>query len=89
MIAAAIFAFPFSPGYEGNSLEIGDMFGMVIGTLFLLGGISAALISSIGLIQRKRWWRTASIVNSTLSLLIVPIGTIIGILALSFLFKTE
>jgi hypothetical protein len=89
IIAAAIFAFPFSPGYEGTSVEIGDVFGMIIGTLFLIGCTSIAMTSGIGLLKGKRWGRIISIINATLSLFLVPIGTVIGILVLIYLLKPE
>jgi hypothetical protein len=89
IIAAAIFAFPFSPGYEGTSVEIGDVFGMIVGTLFLIGCTSIAIASGIGLLRGKRWGRIISIVNAALSLLLVPIGTVIGILVMIYLLKAE
>jgi len=89
IIAAAVFAFPFSPGYEGTSVEVGDVFGMIVGTLFLLGCIGVAIASGIGLVKGKRWGRLVSIVNAALSLMLVPIGTIAGILVLIYLMKPE
>ena len=89
IIAVAVFAFPFSPGYEGTNVDAGDIFGMTVGTLFLLTCLSIAIASGIGLLQGKRWGRIMSIINTVLSLLIVPIGTIAGILVLIYSTRLE
>lgn len=89
IIAAVIFAYPFSPGYEGTTVETGDIVGMIVGTLFLLACLSIAIASGIGLLKGKRWARIVTIVNAALSLLLVPIGTFAGILVLAYLMKSE
>jgi hypothetical protein len=87
--AAAVFAFPFSPGYEGSSVEIGDIFGMIAGTMFLLGCLGVSLASGVGLLHKKSWAQVVSIVSSALSIFLVPIGTVAGILALIYLLKSR
>jgi hypothetical protein len=89
IIAAAVFAFPFSPGYEGTSAEVGDVFGMILGSVFLLSCLGISLASGIGLLHRKSWGRIVSIISSALSILLVPIGTVVGILALIYLLKPQ
>lgn len=89
LIAAVLFAYPFSPGYEGTTVETGDVLGMIVGTLFLLTCLSIAITSGIGLVKGKSWGRIVSIVNAVLSLLIVPIGTVAGILVLIYLMRSE
>ena len=70
-------------------MDIGDVFGMIVGTLFLIGCMSIAIVSGIGLMREKRWGRVVGIVNAALSILLVPIGTVIGILVLIYLLKPE
>ena len=48
-----------------------------------------ALMGGIGLLQGKEWGRILSIVQAALSLFWVPVGTVIGILVLVYLTKSE
>lgn len=89
LVATALFAYPFSPGYEGTTLETGDVFGMVVGTLLLLGCVGVSMASGVGLLKEKSWGRAAGIANAVLSVFLVPIGTVIGLLALVYLLRPE
>ena len=48
-----------------------------------------ALMGGIGLLKGREWGRILSIVHAALSLFWVPVGTVIGILILIYLTKTE
>jgi len=43
----------------------------------------------MGILSRKEWGRAFSLVHAALSLLCIPIGTIIGILVIVYLIKPE
>jgi hypothetical protein len=48
-----------------------------------------ALMGGIGLLQGKRWGRILSIAHAALSLFWVPVGTVIGILAIIYLTRAD
>ena len=87
---AAIFVFAF-PGvcYNMGPPDPGTIFGLSIGILVLLCGASIGVAGGIGLLMGKGWGRIVTIVRAALSLLHIPIGTIIGILVLIYLTKSE
>ena len=90
--AIAIFAFPGALGHYGAvnvGSDIGAIFGLSIAILFLLCCIGLSVAGGIGLLLGKTWGRIVSIVNAVLSLLSIPIGTVIGILVLIYLTRTE
>jgi len=89
LIAMGVFAFPFSPGYEGAYASIGDIYGMTIGTIALIGSLCLFIAGGIGLLKAKSWGRIVSIVSSVLVLFAFPVGTVIGILSLIYLSKPE
>jgi uncharacterized membrane protein (DUF2068 family) len=84
----AVFAFP-EVIRSSESAELAGLFGLSIAVLVLLcfGGI--ALAGGIGLLKRKRWGRTMSIIHAAISVLNVPIGTVVGALTILYLTRTE
>ena len=86
--AMAIFAFP-STMYMWNMPRAGAIFGMSIGVLVLVLFVALAIAAGIGLLMGKEWGRIMAIVHSALSLLSIPFGTIIGALALAYLFSAD
>ena len=82
--AIAVFAFP-----ESGPADIGTIFGLSIGIFFLLCFIGLSIAGGVGLLMGKNWGRIVSIVNAALNLLSIPIGTVIGILVLIYLTKSE
>ena len=82
--AIAIFAFP-----KAGPADIGTIFGLSIGIFFLLCFIGLSVAGGIGLLAGKYWGRMVSIINAALGLLSIPIGTVIGILVLIYLTKSE
>ncbi|UCG10118.1 MAG: hypothetical protein JSW30_05195 [Dehalococcoidia bacterium] len=82
--AIALFAFP-----KAGPADIGTIFGLSIAIFFLLAFIGLSIAGGIGLLMGKNWGRIISIVNAALNLLNIPIGTIIGVLVLIYLTKSE
>ncbi len=105
IVAIAVFAFPavlgvwgnidwgYSYGYgmigDGNMPMVGAIFGLSVAILFLLCFLAVAVLGGIGLLTGKEWGRITGIVHSALSLVCVPVGTVIGILAIIYLVKPE
>jgi hypothetical protein len=88
MAAIAIFAYPAV--LELDRMEkLGAMFGLTIGMLVLFIALVVGIAGGIGLIMGKEWGRVLSLIRAALSLLSVPIGTIIGILVILYLIKPE
>ena len=76
-------------GMGGNG-EMGAMIG--IGTVcWVVFGILALIYFAIayGLLKGQHWARIAAIIFAILSLFSIPIGTIIGIIVLWYLFKPD
>jgi len=82
--AIAVFAFP-----KAGPADAGTIFGLSIAIFFLTVFIGLSIAGGVGLLMGKNWGRIISIVNAALSLLNIPIGTIIGILVLIYLTKSE
>ena len=90
--AIAIFAFPGALGYYGRvhvAYDIGAIFGLSIAVLFLLAFIALSVAGGIGVLLGKAWGRIISIINAVLGLLNIPIGTVIGVLVLVYLMRTD
>ncbi|UCG82673.1 MAG: hypothetical protein JSW38_10870 [Dehalococcoidia bacterium] len=82
IIAIAVFAFP-------DTNDVGGYFGLSIATIVLLSYFCLAMGGGIGLLMRKQWGRTLSIIYGAISLLYIPFGTIIGALILFYLFRSK
>ena len=82
--AIAIFAFP-----KAGPADVGTIFGLSIGIFFLLCFVGLSVAGGIGLLLGKNWGRIVSIVNAALNLISIPIGTIIGVLVLIYLTRSE
>ena len=88
VIAIAVFAFP-QVTMLGNIARVGGLFGLSVGMVLLLAYLALSAIAGIGLIMGKEWGRISAIIHAAVSLLRIPFGTIIGILALIYLVKPE
>ena len=90
--AIAIFAFPGALGHYSvvkMGIDIGAIFGLSIAILVLLCCIGLSVAGGIGLLLGKAWGRIVSIVNAVINLLNIPIGTVIGVLVLIYLTRSE
>ena len=88
LLAIALFAFPAVFQTWGRTYLAG-IFGLSVASLLVLGYLSVAVTSGIGLIIGKEWGRILAIVHAALSLVSIPIGTALGILSLIYLAKAE
>jgi hypothetical protein len=68
---------------------IGALFGLSVATLILVIYIVISVTGGIGLLRGKEWGRIVSIVHAGLSCFAIPVGTIVGILTLIYLTRTE
>ncbi len=84
----AVFAFP-EVIRSSESAELAGLFGLSIAVLVLLCFGSIALAGGIGLLKGKRWGRTMSIIHAAISVLNVPIGTVVGALTILYLSNPE
>lgn len=96
--AISIFAFPavlnewsyrFGDGYRMGM--VGGIFGLSIAILVLVCFLALAIAGGIGLLLNKghEWARVVSIIHSGLSLVVVPIGTVIGTMSIIYLTRAE
>jgi len=88
MSAIFIFAFPEVTHLHGVD-NVGAVFSLSIAVIFLFITASLAVVAGIGLLAGKEWGRVLSIAYATFSLLRIPFGTIIGILAIVYLVKPQ
>ena len=86
-VAIAVFAFPMLLAMRVP--RWGALFGLSVVMILLLAYLGFAVAAGIGLIMRKEWGRILGIVHAALSLVSMPIGTVIGILTLIYLTKSE
>ena len=90
--AIAIFAFPGSIGRHvvvNVGSDVGAIFGLSIAIILLVFFIGLSVAGGLGLLLRKPWGRILSIIHAALGTINIPIGTIIGILILIYLSRSE
>jgi len=57
--------------------------------IVLLAYFGLSMAAGVGLLKVKRWGRTLAIIQAALSLLQIPLGTIIGALILVYMFRPQ
>ncbi len=89
-LAVLIFAVPgvVASGVRGTELYFG-LAGVGFGLLLMTVSGFALLISGVGLLARMAWARIVSMVLDVLMLMVVPIGTVVGIAALVILLQED
>jgi hypothetical protein len=87
--AIAVFAFPDALAPMWGPAVTGAVFGLSVAILVLLCYIGIALAGGIGLLRGQEWGRILSIAHSALSLFWFPVGTVIGILSIIYLTRSE
>ncbi|MFC1938451.1 hypothetical protein ACFLWH_02205 [Chloroflexota bacterium] len=87
--AISIFALPEALGFVYGPANVGSIFSISIGIIFLLCGFGLYLAGGIGILKAKSWGRIISIVVAVLSLFWFPVGTALGIIVLIYLAKAE
>jgi hypothetical protein len=80
----------FASAMSGNHLAffITGTVGLFIGVILLMLALPS-IVAGIGLLQRRDWARTLTIVLSFFHLLHVPFGTIVGAYSLWALFQPD
>jgi hypothetical protein len=81
IVAISAFALPDTGG--------GGVVALSFAIFVLVCFLVLSLVGGIGILQAKNWGRIVSMVNAILGLLNIPIGTLIGVLVLIYLSKTE
>jgi hypothetical protein len=77
-------------GYPGGQFPVaGAIFGLSIAIFVLVCYMAVGIIGGIGLLVSKEWGRIVSIVHEALSLMCVPVGTVIGALSIVYLTRTD
>lgn len=88
MSAIFIFALPSVLDLE-NIDRVGGLFGISIGVFVLFCFMAITIAAGIGLLIGKEWGRILGLANAALTLIIIPIGTIIGVLVIIYLLTPE
>ena len=88
VIFIGLFAFPHVFTLWGDA-RIGGVFGLSVAVIILMAYLGLSVAAGVGLLTGKEWGRITGIVHAGLSVLNVPIGTVIGILVLVYLTKPE
>ena len=90
--ALAVLVFAISgvvaSGVSGNELYFG-LAGVGFGMLLMAVSGFALMISGVGLLARMAWARIVSMVLAVLMLIVVPIGTVVGVAALVILLQED
>jgi len=86
--ASAIVGQAADPNDAAVALPIIGMAGTAL-VVFLVAVSLPGLIAGIGLLKRRPWARILGIIVAVLSLVNIPIGTIVGIYGLWVLFSRE
>ena len=66
----------------------GDLFGVAL-IVALLAFFGLAVAAGVGVLKVKRWGRIVAIIHAALSLINMPIGTVIGALILVYMLKPQ
>ena len=73
---------------DNTAIKITSIIGQSLSTILFIFAIPG-LICSYGLFTKKSWSRILALILSCISLLSIPIGTIVGAYGLWILFKDE
>jgi hypothetical protein len=87
---SAIFIFALPSVLDLEDIErVGGLFGISVGLFVLFCYIAITIAAGIGLLIGKEWGRTLGLAHAALTLIVIPIGTIIGILVIIYLLTPE
>jgi len=89
IVAIAIFSFPEALGFVHGPANVGSIVGQSIAIFVLLCCSGLSLAGGIGILMAKSWGRIISIIVAVLSLFWFPVGTVIGVLVLIYLTRSE
>ncbi len=89
LLAIAVLVFPDTTASMWGSAMPGVFFGLSIIVLVLMSYIIIAVTAAIGIIKNQEWGRVMGIVQAALSVFAMPVGTIIGVLIIVYLARTD
>jgi len=89
IVAIAVFSFPEALGFMNGPANVGSIIGQSFGIFVVLCCMGLSLAGGIGILKAKSWGRIISIVVAVLSLLWIPVGTVLGVLVLIYLMRPE
>jgi len=85
----AIYALPEALGFGYGLANVGTIIGLSSGIFVLLCCTGLSLAGGIRILKAKSWGRIISAVVAVLSLFWIPVGTVIGVLVLIYLARSE
>lgn len=85
----AVFVFPDAVGPLWGQALAGVIFGLSISILVLLVFIGISIAGGIGILRGQEWGRVLSIIHAALGLFGFPMGTVLGILVIVYLTKSD
>jgi hypothetical protein len=89
IVAIAAFSFPEAIGFGYGPANVGSIVGQSIAIFVLLCCFGVSMAGGIGILIAKSWGRIMGIITAVFSLFWIPIGTVLGVLVLIYLAKTE
>ena len=89
VVAIATFSLPEAVNPDYGPTEVGSIVGQSIAILVLLCCAGLSLAAGVGILKAESWGRILGIVVAVLSLFWIPIGTVLGVLILIYLAKSE
>ena len=78
ILLPAVFFAPFNDLPSGGPLEAIVLSLGSVAALFAIANLCLGLSAAFGLYKRRPWGRVLAIIDSTISLISFPIGTIVG-----------
>ena len=89
VVGIAAFSLPEAVNPDYGTTEVGSIIGQSIGILVLLCCAGLCVAAGVGILKAESWGRILGIVVAVLSLFWIPIGTILGVLVLIYLTRSE
>ncbi len=89
MVIIAAFSFPEALGFEYGPANVGSIIGQSFGMFVLLCCTGLCLAGGIGILKAKSWGRIIGIAVAVLSLIWIPVGTVLGVLVLIYLTRPQ
>jgi hypothetical protein len=86
LVAVGVFALAAVVAEADRAAAI---FGLSIATILLLAFIAMSIVGGIGLLSGKEWGRIIGIIQAVFSLFSIPVGTVIGVLILVYLTRSD
>lgn len=88
-LAILIFAIPAVVSSMRPVDLVAPLFGLAVALLLTLGGGVLLVIDAVGLVGRREWARVLALVLAVLMLPALPLGTVVGVIALWHLLQAD